>query len=91
MLQGDLFKEAWERAPFFSREELSLRLNDDNEWFVKDWIHRNLDNDIRNWSYRKLREVASLHNVPGYSRMNKDQLTEALAKRCVRPLPISKS
>lgn len=81
MLSGELFDEAWRNATPQARDFLSGLLAVDNETGVRDWIRRHTKCDLRDMSFRKLRSLASLHNVPQYSIMNKDALVDALQRR----------
>jgi len=81
MLSGELFDEAYKNSNYNSKQELDYFLLRDNEWAVRDWIKRHMPKDLRDMSFRKLRSLASLRNVPRYSLMSKDELVVALTKR----------
>lgn len=78
MLSSDIFNDAFRASNHASKEELDYFLTRDNEWAVRDWIRRHIKMDLRDMSFRGLRSLASLHNVPRYSQLSKDELIVAL-------------
>lgn len=72
------FESAYISASTDLRNKLDLIVKNVDVDALKTWIKNLSRNDLESMSYRELRELCKRHNIFRWSRLDKDQMVEAL-------------
>ncbi len=81
LIQSESFAEAWDCASDDDRKYVLRIFNNPNSSVLKRWILRMLCDELEQYSYDELRQLASQHRIEKYSRMSREQLLEVLTPK----------
>ena len=83
LVQSDDFNIAWERSTEKSHNCVLWHIKKRHYKIVKDWVFHYRYFNFQYFSIRDLRNLASKHHIPYYSRLSRPALISALVKKGV--------
>lgn len=78
LLYTDRFEDAYNRSTEQHRDMLLVILKSGRLEALRRWIRERLEGPLRFASYRRLRELSKRENIHRWSRLDRDELLEAL-------------
>jgi hypothetical protein len=83
ILQSPKFKEAYDNAPEDEKSKLKDIIEQNRTGYLRDWVTKNRPEELENLSYRELRELCKENHIYRWSRLDRDQMVEALRRASI--------
>lgn len=83
ILQSAKFAEAYNNASEDEKSKLKDIIELNRTGYLRDWVNRNRPEELDNLSYRELRDLCKTNHIYRWSRLDRDQMVEALKRASI--------